>query len=243
MLECSPGPVERIPARRPIGGAAGAGRVLNSRQFGGATVEAHEIAEQIHEGAHADDGDAPPHDWFRRLVAVYVGVVAMLLAIAALGGADATKEMLNANIHASDTYAFYQAKYIRQLHYQTAAEELELLAAGLPGLSPERLAKVDQLVKHYRSVATRYESEPAAGQGKKELLAKAAEWEKHRDHAAAQTPNFEYAEALLQIAVVLGSVAIVASSPWLLGGSGVLAIGGVLLTLNGYLLLVPFGHG
>ncbi len=140
-------------------------------------MEAHEIAEQIHEDsephAHAD----PAHDWFRRLTAIYVGVAAMLLAIAALGGADATKEMLNANIHASDTYAFYQAKYIRQIHYQTAAEELELLAAGAPGLSPERLAKVGELVKHYRDTAARYESEPAKEPakwtGKKELLAKA----------------------------------------------------------------------
>jgi hypothetical protein len=204
-------------------------------------VEAHEIAERIHEGTEGSEARA--HEWFRRLAAVYVGIIAMLLAIAALGGAAATKEMLNANIHASDTYAFYQAKYIRQLHYQTAAEQLDLLSAGAPGLSPEQRTKADSLAKRYRETAARYESEPAKGDGKKELLAKATAWEHERDHAAAQTPNFEYAEALLQIAVVLGSVAIVAASPWLLGVSGALALGGILLTLNGYLLLVPFGHG
>jgi Domain of unknown function (DUF4337) len=211
-------------------------------------VEAHEIAEQIHEGAHADAAHehaahAPEHDWFRRLTAIYVGVAAMLLAIAALGGAEATKEMLNANIHASDTYAFYQAKYIRQLHYQTAAEELELLAAGLPGLSSDQVKKVDALVKGYRDTARRYESEPQRGEGKKELLAKAAAFEKERDHAALQLPNFEYAEAAYQIAIVLGSVAIVAASPWLLGISGALALAGTFLTLNGYLLLLPLSHG
>jgi Domain of unknown function (DUF4337) len=211
-------------------------------------VEAHEIAERIHEDSETHAPHAEPHDWFRRLAAIYVGVVAMLLAIAALGGADATKEMLNANIHASDTYAFYQAKYIRQLNYQTAAEQLELLAALAPDLSPERLAKVNELVKRYRDTAVRYESEAARegkpeGLGKKELLAKAEEWGRRRDHAAAQTPNFEYGEALFQIAVVLGSVAIVAASPWLLGASGVLALGGILLTLNGHLLLVPLPHG
>ena len=76
----------------------------------------------------------------------------MLLAIAALGGADATKEMLNANIHASDTYAFFQAKNIRQTDYQIAAEQLELLAAGLPALPAEQRGKVEQLVKRYRDV-------------------------------------------------------------------------------------------
>ncbi len=206
-------------------------------------MEAHEIAEQIDQHSETHGNAGPTHDMFRRLAAIYVGVIAMLLAIAALGGADATKEMLNANIHASDTYAFYQSKYIRQVDYRIAAEQLELLAAGMPGLPPDRLAKIDQLVKRYRDTAARYESEPATGNGKKELLAKAEEWGAKRDHAAAQTPNFEYAEALLQIAIVLGSVAIVAASPWLLGISGMLAVFGVLLALNGYLLLVPIAPG
>jgi hypothetical protein len=202
--------------------------------------ESHELAEHLqHGGGHGHDSP----DWFRRFTGVYLGVVAMLLAIASLGGSEATKEMLNSNIHASDTYAFYQSKYIRQIHYQTAAEELELLAAGAPGLSADHLAKVAALVKKYRDTAARYESEPATAEGKKELMAKAKQWEKKRDHAAAEIPNFEYAEALYQIAIVLGSVAIVASSVWLLGLSGMLATGALLLTLNGYLLLVPLPHG
>lgn len=206
--------------------------------------EAHELAEQIHEGGEPrSHAEVASEDRFRRLTAIYVGVVAMLLAIATLGGADATKEMLNANIHASDTYAFYQAKYLRQIDYQTAAEQLDLLAAAAPSLPPDLRAKADRLVKHYREAAARDESDPAKGNGKKELLVKAQHWEEQRDHAAAQSPNFEYAEALYQIAIVLGSVAIVAASPWLLGLSGVLALGGALMTLNGYLLLVPIVQG
>src|SRR5436853_1268915 len=100
---------------------------------------------------------------FRRLTAIYLGIIAMLLAVASLGGSEATKEMLNANIHASDTYAFYQAKNIRQTHYQIAAEELELLSAGLPALSQDQQTKVNQLVKRYRDTVTRYDSEPATG--------------------------------------------------------------------------------
>jgi uncharacterized protein DUF4337 len=206
-------------------------------------VEAHEIAEQIEEHSEPEAHAAPTHDWFRRLTAIYVGVAAMLLAIAALGGAEATKDMLNSNIHASDTYAFYQAKNIRQTLYQTSTAELELLAAGAAALSESDKAKSAELIKRYRDTIARYESEPATGEGKKELMAKAKEWEHKRDHAAAQLPNFEYAEAAFQIAIVLGSVAIVAASPWLLGLSGALAVFGVFLTLNGYLLLVPLGHG
>jgi len=202
--------------------------------------ESHELAEHLQHGeGHGHAG----HDWFRRLTGIYLGVVAMLLAIASLGGSEATKEMLNSNIHASDTYAFYQAKNIRQTSYQIAAEQIDLLGAGLTGLSAEQQSKIQQLSKRYRDTAARYDSEPATGEGKKELMAKAKQWEKKRDHAASEIPNFEYAEALYQIAIVLGSVAIVAASPWLLGLSGVLASFGLLLTLNGYLLLVPLPHG
>ena len=99
----------------------------------------------------------------------------------------------------------------------------------------------------YRDNVARYESEPPKeagkpGEGKKELMAQAKLWEAKRDHAAAQLPNFEYAEAAFQIAIVLGSVAIVAASPALLGLSGVISVFGVLLTLNGFLLLVPLHH-
>ena len=206
-------------------------------------MEAHEIAEQIHEHSETHERAAPSHDWFRRITAIYVGVTAMLLAIAALGGAEATKEMLTSNIQASDTYAFYQAKNIRQTLYQTSTAQLELLVAGAPALSDSDKAKAAELIKRYRETAARYESEPDTKEGKKELMVKAKEWDAKRDHAAAKIPNFEYAEAAFQIAIVLGSVAIVAASPALLGVSGVLAVMGVLLTLNGYLLLVPLHHG
>lgn len=204
--------------------------------------ESHEIAEHIHEHGSGHGHGGGEHNWFRRIAGIYIGVVAMLLAIAALGGSEETKTMLNSNIHASDTYAFYQAKNIRRTAYQIAADQIELFGAGLPGLTPEHQDKVAQLLKRYRDNVARYASEPDTGEGMKELMAKAKEWEKKRDHAAAAIPNFEYAEALYQIAIVLGSVAIVALSPWLLGLSGVLAVGGFLLTLNGYLLFMPLGH-
>jgi hypothetical protein len=199
-------------------------------------LEPTEIAEHIHEPGHAEHHAAHGGDGFRRLAGIYLGIVAMLLAIAALGGGAATKEMLSANIHASDTYAYYQAKTLRQLNYRIAADYLE--AAGNGG-DP---AKIADLTKRYRETAARYESEPDTGDGKKELLAKAHEWEARRDLATARDPNFELAEALLQIAIVIGSVSIVAVSRWLLGLSAVAAICGVALTLNGFLLLVPLPH-
>jgi hypothetical protein len=198
-------------------------------------VETTEIAEKIHEhhaGAHGGD------DNFRKFTGIYLGFIAMLLSLATLGGSYATKEMLGSNIHASDTYAFYQAKYLRQTSYQIAADQVELqLAAGTiaPG---DGKTKAEELVKRYRATAQRYESDPASGDGRKELLARARAWEAKRDHAAAQDPNFDFASALFQIAIVLGSVSIVAVSRPLRSLSAVLALIGALLALNGHFLLV-----
>ena len=93
------------------------------------------------------------------------------------------------------------------------------MLAGGGTISGDAGAKAAELVKRYRDTVARYESDMATGEGKKELLAKAHEWEHTRDHARAQLPNFEYAEALFQIAIVLGSVAIVAVSAWLLASA------------------------
>jgi len=205
-------------------------------------VEATEIAEKIegvHEGHqthHASQVEADAR--FRRLTAIYLGVVAMLLAITSLGGSNATKVMVNANIQASDTYGFYQSKNIRQTIYRITAEELEGQLLAQPSMPEEAKTKIEKAIERYRSRAEQYESDPATGEGKTELLAKAKEWEAKRDQAAKRDPNFDFAEALFQIAIVLGSVSIVAASRILVKLSGALAVVASLLMINGYFLLV-----
>jgi hypothetical protein len=204
-------------------------------------VEASEIAEKIHGEEHAAHSAAADAN-FRKYTGIYLGIIAMLLAITALGGAHATKTIVNANIQASDTYGFYQARNIRQTAYQIAAEGLEADLVAQPSMPEAARAKIEQMAKRYRERVDRYESDPSTGDGKKELLAKAQALEARRDQAAERDPNFDFAEALFQIAIVLGSVSIVAASRPLVHLSGILAVAGILLMLNGYFLLVhlPF---
>ena len=204
-------------------------------------VEASELSEKIAHGHHHH----PVNDeTFRRRTAIVIGVIAMLLAITTLGGSSAMKAMLNANIHASDTYNFYQSRNIRQTATQLAAEALEVQLATRPDLTPETRAEVQKRIDRYRARVARYESDPQGGEGKQELLAKAKTFEALRDHAIEQDPNFEFAEALFQIAIVLGSVSIVAASRMLLWACIGLAGLASLLSLNGFLLIVhlPLPH-
>ena len=148
--------------------------------------------------------------------------------------------MLSANIQASDTYSFYQAKNIRQTDYRLQQEELELM---LPTLPPEQQALARQRIESYKATVARYESDPQTGEGKTELLAKADAFVKDRDRAARQDPYFDFSGALFQIAIVLGSLSIVAASrPVLVASLGLGAIA-ALLMLNGFLLLVELPIG
>src|SRR5438093_2085179 len=151
--------------------------------------EAADDAEDIQQASEAERADT---DRFRRRAAVAIGVLAMLLAIAGLGGGNATKEMLNANIQASDTYAFYQAKNIRQTSTQLAADELQALLFTRPDLPSDAQKQLTDQIDRYKATVARYESEPSTGEGKQELLPKALAFEQRRDRAARQDPNFDF---------------------------------------------------
>jgi uncharacterized membrane protein YkgB len=193
-------------------------------------MNAYDAAEMMDKTREADQ--------FRQRAAVAIAIFAMVLAICGLGGANAGKEAINNNVLASNYFNFYQAKNMRQTALVLAADELELGWLNEPSMpeSTKRLmrTKIDQ----YRETIERYESEPDTKEGKKELMVRAREHEEKRDHALKQDPYFDYAEALLQIAIVLISVAIIANLPWLSLLGGTIGFIGILLTVNGFYLLV-----
>src|SRR5919198_157675 len=125
--------------------------------------EAADAAEAIQEAAEETRAQ---NERFRRRAAIVIGVLAMLLAISSLGGGNATKEMLNANIQASDTFAFYQAKNVRQTSNQLAADSLEALLVSRPDLTADARGEIQKRIDGYNATVARYESEPATGEGK-----------------------------------------------------------------------------
>lgn len=193
-------------------------------------MEANDAAELM-------DQDKP-QDRFKQRAAITIAILAMLLAITSLGGSNAGKEALNNNITASNYFNFFQAKNMRQTAYSLAADQFELAWTNDPALPAEAKAALQKKLDDYRKTIARYESEPDTQEGKKELMTRAREHEAARDHALKQDPYFDYAEALLQIGIVLISVAIVADAIWLSYLGGLLGVFGTLLMLNGFLLLV-----
>ncbi|HEX5530230.1 MAG TPA: DUF4337 domain-containing protein, partial [Methylomirabilota bacterium] len=187
--------------------------------------------EELHE--HAENQ-------FSRRVALVTAVYAVVLAIAALGGNHAMKEMLLSQQQSSDQWAFYQAKVIREHLYRSQKLRLEAdLVERDASLKPEARKKLEDLLAKLDEEEKRYNVE------KKDIEKVAKSLEHQRDGFAARDPYFLVAEALLQIAIVMSSVSILARSRVIFSFSLVLAVIGAVLTANGYFMLfqLPFMHG
>jgi hypothetical protein len=205
-------------------------------------MEASDAAEQILELNDGEGGEKSADDRFRSLAALSIALMAMLLAITSLGGGNAAEDIMSYNIQASDTWAFYQAKNIRKTNVELAADELENQLLMSQNLSPEQRQAIEKKVADYRQTAARYESEPDTGEGKKQLSDKAKALTAQRDRAMQQDPNFDFAEALFQIAIVLASVSILATSRRILYIALLAGVLAFVLMLNGYFLFfnLPF---
>ncbi len=179
------------------------------------------------------------NDQRNKWVGVYIGILAVLLAVCSVGGGNAAKDATRANIDAANTWAFFQAKNIRRSSITMAADELELLQAAQPNMPADARTKFAAKIKDYRDQIQRLTSDPVKQEGLDELFVKAKAFEVERDAALRRDPYFDWSQAMLQIAIVLASVHLIIGNFMLLALSGGLGGLGILLMLNGFTLLVP----
>jgi len=176
--------------------------------------------------------------WSRR-VALVTALYAVVLAIASLGGNNAMKEMLLAQQQASDQWAYYQAKVVREHLYRAQRLTLELALAEPGALREPARSKFEALARTFGEEERRYNAE------KKDIEREAKRLERERDHNRDRDPYFDFAEVLLQIAIVSASVSILSTSRVMFGFSVVLALLGVGLAVNGFVQVaqLPILHG
>jgi uncharacterized protein YsxB (DUF464 family) len=172
---------------------------------------------------------------FSRRVALTTAVYAVVLAIASLGGANAMKEMLLAQQLSSDQWAFYQAKVFREHLYRAQTLVLQAELADTAVARGPRQARLAELAAQFREEEKRYGAE------KKDIEAHAKRLEHERDVNRDKDPYFDYAEVLLQIAIVCSSVSILAGSRPMFVFSLAMAAVGAASTLNGFFLFTRLG--
>ncbi len=160
-----------------------------------------------------------------RRIGLLIAALAVLLALTDAGGKAAQTEGFNANIRASDLWAFFQAKTIRSTVLLTAVETANLNLVR--ETAPEARAAIQKQVDTWNATVARYESEPQTHEGRKELTERAKEAEAERDHKMAAYHLFEYGSAAAQLAIVLASAAIITGLGLLMdvaGGLGTLGL-------------------
>ena len=143
-------------------------------------------------------------------------VMALFLAVTTYFANSFSGAVLKNMLKATDTYAFYQAKSIKQ-----SIAEGQLEDAKRSG----NRAQVEKLAAKIE----RYETDPAKGEGKKELLAKAKAFEAARDDASKHSPWLTFAAMVFQLAIVLLSASILAVNNKMYQAS--LVVGGIGLVL------------
>jgi hypothetical protein len=153
-------------------------------------------------------------------------VLAALLAINTLMGGSNSSKILNNTIEANNTWSFYQAKSIKQ----TLAEQ---------SLDDAQFRKDIKKIESLQKKIDRYESDPATGEGKKELMAKAKKLESDRAVAKHRSPFYTYAGSLFQIAIVLLTASILAVNNRMYKASIGVGLLGALLMSQALWLWIP----
>jgi hypothetical protein len=177
-----------------------------------------------------------------RWTGVYIGVLAVILAICSMGGGNAAKDATLKNIEAANTWSFFQAKNLRRQALRLRVDELETLRDTNLSIPEATKTAIDGKIANYKAEDQTLTSNEKTGEGLDQLWARGKALEAERDRAMQKDPYFDYAEALLQIAIVLASIAIISGGSALLIGSGILGALGALLTINGFTLLVSIPY-
>jgi hypothetical protein len=211
----------------------------------------HEVEHQIDHEKHGHGGGHGKFlaDSFNKKVALLIAVIALCLAFSETLGKSAQTSALSFNVEASNLWAFYQAKTIRQTALQAATELLKFDRMKIDGEStPEAIKKaMGERLDTWQKAVARYESEPRErevrkevdlnpkyGEGRRELMALALAAERKRDTAMERYHHYEVASAAFQIGIVLASATVITGMVVLTWLAMALGVAGLAFTAIGF---------
>lgn len=187
-------------------------------------MSAHESVEHHEHAEHAAGHN--------KQIALVIAVLALFLALSETLGKSAQTAALSANVEASNLWSFFQAKNGRMTTVKTAAENGALELAIVT--DPVRKAALEKQLDAWNKAVTRWDDEPATGEGRKQLAERAKASEHNRDLAMARYHHYEVASAAFQIGIVLCSAAVITGMALLAFIAGGLGVVGLVFTAIGF---------
>jgi hypothetical protein len=142
------------------------------------------------------------------------------------GGGLSTRAIL-AQSSASDTWAYYQAKSIKEHSFELQRESLQLQSIGTKG---EQAEAYKAKIADYDKEIARYQDE------KKKIEAEAKAFEAIRNDAQKTGGNFGLAIPFLQVAIMLSALSALMKKQFIWAVGAVLGLVGLVYFANGFLL-------
>lgn len=176
--------------------------------------ELQELREHAEEGGH-NPTLAP--------VTVTMAILAVLVAAVSLLGHRAHTEVLLFQNRASDQWAYYQAKSIRQHSYEVFLDEVSVFSA-------KDSAQAAKIQEKYSKELERYRDEL------KEIQAEARKAEEERDSEGRRANRFDLGEVLLEAALVIASITLLTRKRFFWGLGMLLGAIGLVIAGTGFLV-------
>ncbi len=176
--------------------------------------ELHEMEEHAEHSAH--DPSLLP-------VTLTMAVLAVLLAATTLLGHRAHTEELLFQNKATDQWAYYQAKNIRQHTYELFLDLLSVTATKDPDLAEKLRVKYGKEVSRYKEDLTDIEKEAHSLEG--EVA-----------HSQRQANRFDLGEVCLEAAIVIASLTLLTRRREFYQLGILMGVAGVVIALTGFLI-------
>jgi hypothetical protein len=177
--------------------------------------ELQELKEHAEEGGH-DPTLAP--------ITVTMAILAVLVAAVSLLGHRAHTEVLLFQTKASDQWAYYQAKSIRQHSYEVFLDELSVFGAKDP-------VQAGRVQEKYSKELERYRDE------QKEIQAEARKSEEERDSESRRANRFDLGEGLLEASLVITSITLLTRKKFFWGLGMLLGAIGLAIAATEFLVI------
>src|SRR5262249_11535618 len=121
----------------------------------------HEVDHQIEHEEKGNGGHEHGMEGRNKKIALLIAVIALFLAFSETLGKSAQTAALSYNVEASNLWAFYQAKTIRQTTLQAANEILKIDRMKVDNEAPDAIKKaMNERIDIWTRTTARYESEP-----------------------------------------------------------------------------------
>jgi hypothetical protein len=202
-------------------------------------LETSELKEQIdqrleeHEHAHGHDhghghgAGKPPGPVWLRYLPLSTAIIAVFAAVASLKSGESSNEailkkseaMLDQSL-ASDQWAYYQAKSVKQKLSADEASIVDVAGDAVKDLRPEVQARFAKLKTDFGAEAKRYDADTKA------IEAEARRYEEQKNESNERSKalmerhhRYAFSVTLLQIAIALSAIAALTrrQSLWYLG--------------------------